>query len=90
MTGQRSVKPVLVAATTATDQPGVQTAGPPLTAQDLERATRLLTTYIGPIAKVVTKRAAGEGISRREFFSRLAESLDSEAQRERFLREAGV
>jgi serine/threonine-protein kinase len=90
MTGQRSVKPVLVAATTATDQPGVQTAGPPLTAQDLERATRLLTTYIGPIAKVVTKRAAGEGVSRREFFSRLAESLDSEAQRERFLREAGV
>lgn len=90
MTGQRSVMPALVAATTATDQPGFQPAGPPLTAQELERATRLLTTYIGPIAKVVTKRAASEGVSRREFFSRLAQSLDSEAQRERFLREAGV
>ena len=63
--------------------------GPPMTEQDMERATRVLTTFIGPIAKVIAKRAAGPNVSRRDFFARVAQSLDSEAQRERFLREAG-
>jgi serine/threonine protein kinase len=63
--------------------------GPAMTEQDLERATRVLTTFIGPIAKVVVKRASGPNVSRRDFFARVAQSLDSEAQRERFLREAG-
>ena len=45
--------------------------------------------YIGPIGKVVAKRAAAEGVSRRDFFTKVAQSLESEAQRERFLREAG-
>jgi hypothetical protein len=38
---------------------------------------------------VVIKRAAGPNVSRRDFFARVAQSLDTEAQRERFLREAG-
>jgi serine/threonine-protein kinase len=90
MTGRRTVMPTSQGAIGPTDRSAPPTAGPALTAQDLERATQLLTTYIGPIAKVVAKRAAGEGVSRREFFSRVAQSLDSEAQRERFLREAGA
>lgn len=65
-------------------------SGPTMSDEDLERATRLLIGYIGPIAKVVARRAAGPNVSRREFFNRLAQSLDSEAQRERFLREAGI
>ncbi len=65
-------------------------SGPALSDEDLERATRLLTTYIGPIAKVVARRAAGKGVSRREFFAKVAQSLESEAQRERFLRDAGA
>lgn len=64
--------------------------GPPLSDDELERATRLLTSYIGPIARVVAKRAAARGGGRREFFSALVQSLENEAQRERFLREAGV
>jgi serine/threonine-protein kinase len=64
--------------------------GPAMSDQDLEKATRLLTTFIGPIARVVAKRAAGPNVSRRDFFARVAQSLDSEAQRERFLREAGI
>jgi serine/threonine-protein kinase len=64
--------------------------GPALTPADLEHATRLLIRYIGPIAKVVTRRAATEGVSRREFLHQVAQSLDDEAQRERFLREAMV
>jgi serine/threonine-protein kinase len=61
-----------------------------MTAEELERATKLLTTYIGPIARVVAKRAAADGLSRRDFLNRVAQSLDSDAQRERFLREAAV
>ena len=65
-------------------------AGPALTPADLELATRVLTRYIGPIARVVVKRAAAGGGSRRDFLNQLAQSLDSDAQRERFLREAMV
>jgi serine/threonine protein kinase len=65
-------------------------AGPLLTADDLERATKLLVRYIGPIARVVTRRAATDGVSRRDFLNTVALSLDDETQRERFLREAAV
>jgi serine/threonine-protein kinase len=64
--------------------------GPAMSEQDLERATKILTTFIGPIAKVVVKRAAGPNVSKRDFFARVAQSLETEAQRERFLREAGI
>jgi serine/threonine protein kinase len=62
--------------------------GDALTAAELERATRLLIGYIGPIGKVVAKRAAGDGVSRRDFFSRVADALD-DSTRDRFMREAG-
>ncbi|NML13624.1 serine/threonine-protein kinase [Azohydromonas caseinilytica] len=68
----------------------VHTTSPALTAADIEQATRLLTTYIGPIARVVAKRAAAHGGGRREFLDELGRSLDDEAQRQRFLREAGA
>jgi serine/threonine protein kinase len=60
-----------------------------LSAAELERATKLLIGYIGPIGKVVAKRAATEGVSRRDFFAKVASSLDSDAVRERFMRDAG-
>jgi len=63
--------------------------GDALTAVELERATKLLIGYIGPIGKVVAKRAASEGVSRRDFFTKVADALDSDATRERFMREAG-
>jgi serine/threonine-protein kinase len=69
---------------------GTGTNNTPMTAEELEKATKLLTTYIGPIARVVAKRAAADGLSRRDFLNRVAQSLDSDAQRERFLREAAV
>jgi serine/threonine protein kinase len=62
-----------------------------LSNDEIERATRLLAGYIGPIARVVAKRAAAAaGGSRHAFHQQLARSLDSEAERERFLREAGA
>ncbi|MFX8516225.1 hypothetical protein ABTM14_19915, partial [Acinetobacter baumannii] len=70
--------------------PGTPSPGPALTPADVERATRLLTAYIGPIARVVTKRAAGTGLNRYDFFNEVARSVENEVQRERFLREAAV
>jgi serine/threonine protein kinase len=63
--------------------------GDVLSPAELERATKLLIGYIGPIGKVVAKRAASEGVSRRDFFTKVADALDSDATRERFMREAG-
>ena len=37
----------------------------------------------------VAKRAASEGVSRRDFFTKVADALDSDVTRERFMREAG-
>lgn len=64
-------------------------AGDALTPAELERATRLLIGYIGPIGKVVAKRAAGAGVSRRDFFAAVASHFDSDSSRERFMREVG-
>jgi serine/threonine-protein kinase len=63
--------------------------GDALSAADLERVTKLLIGYIGPIGKVIAKRAATEGVSRRDFFAKVVGSLDNDAVRERFMREAG-
>jgi serine/threonine protein kinase len=63
--------------------------GDVLSAADLERATKVLIGYVGPIGKVIAKRAATEGVSRRDFFAKVAGTLDSDAARERFMREAG-
>lgn len=66
------------------------TDSPALTPQDLERATKLLIHYIGPIGKVVARRAAVDGVTRRDFFATVLNSIDGDDVRERFLREAGV
>lgn len=62
----------------------------PLTPAELERATRVLTRYIGPIARVVVKRAAAGGASRGTFLRQVAQSLDTDAKRESFMREATI
>ncbi|MFI4931866.1 MAG: hypothetical protein ACHP83_16605, partial [Burkholderiales bacterium] len=71
-----------------TASPGTR-PGDALSAAELDRATKLLIGYIGPIGKVVAKRAATEGVSRRDFFAKVAGSLDNDAVRERFMRDAG-
>ena len=79
-----------VSAGTDTPLPVAAAPGPPLTAEEVERTTKILTAYIGPIARIVAKRAAANGASRHEFLNQVVQSLDSEAQRERFLREASI
>lgn len=62
--------------------------GPALSEEDVAHAIRLLTVYIGPIAKVVVRRAAAAGASRQQFLDQVAQSLETEAERERFLRDS--
>jgi len=66
------------------------TPGPSVTPEDVDRAAKLLTPYIGPIARVVAKRAATPGGSRHDFFVEVSHSLETQSQRERFLRDAGA
>jgi len=61
-----------------------------LTPDAVEEATRRLTHYIGPIAKVVAKRAATQATSRRHFHQLLAEKLTDPKERARFLHEVGA
>jgi serine/threonine-protein kinase len=62
----------------------------PLTPDAIEEATRRLTTYIGPIAKVVAKRAATQATSRHHFHQLLAEKLTDPKERARFLHDVGA
>jgi serine/threonine-protein kinase len=65
-------------------------AGAPLTADVIAQATRKLTEYVGPIAKVLVKKAAGQASTSRQFYLLLAESLGTEAERAKFLNEVGA
>jgi class 3 adenylate cyclase len=49
-------------------------------------AERALAVYIGPVAKVLTKRTANETKSVKEFFDALAQHISDTGDREQFLR----
>ena len=92
VTGRRSEAPaaatgVANGATTPLPPPG---RGPAVTPEDVDRAARLLAPFIGPIGRVVAKRAAAACAGRNEFFAEVARSLESQSQRERFLRDAAA
>jgi serine/threonine-protein kinase len=58
----------------------------PLTPEKIETAQRKLTPYIGPIAKILVKKAAAQTGSSERFYLLLAENL-SDADRMRFLKD---
>jgi serine/threonine-protein kinase len=71
---------------------GVRPAAPNdalLTPERIDAAQRRLATYIGPIAKVMARKAAAQTDSAARFYLLLAESL-SEAERVRFLEDVGL
>jgi serine/threonine-protein kinase len=61
-----------------------------LTPGAIEEATRKLSAYLGPIAKIVAKQAATQASSRSHFHQLLAEKLTDPKERARFLRDVGV
>lgn len=56
-----------------------------LSAEILAEATDRLAVYIGPVAKVIVRRAAEQATSARDLYQRLALHIDDLAARERFV-----
>jgi serine/threonine-protein kinase len=54
-------------------------------AADLERVSKDLATYIGPIAQILVRRAAPESRSLSELYQTLAQEISSSSKREQFL-----
>jgi tRNA A-37 threonylcarbamoyl transferase component Bud32 len=73
-----------------TSRTGGTPAGSAATPEEIERIARILTKYIGPIAKVVTKRVSTEGLGRYDLCVKVAQHVGQDADRERFLREVGA
>jgi serine/threonine-protein kinase len=62
------------------------TSGAPLPPAAIEAAEAALTFHIGPIAKVLVKKAAGQARSLDDLYERLAKHITDEEERAAFLR----
>jgi len=60
-----------------------------LEADEVDKAASQLASYLGPIARVVAKKAAAQTSERRAFYRQLAESLANPDERAAFLRSSG-
>jgi serine/threonine-protein kinase len=56
---------------------------------DVEKAASRLAPYVGPIAKVMAKKAAAQASDLRAFYRQLAENLPDAGERTEFLRKSG-
>ena len=63
-------------------------ASVPLTPEATQRACQLLARYIGPIATIVTRKAAQTAADEAQFHALLAEKIAEGPERDRFMREA--
>ena len=62
--------------------------GRPLTSEATQRATVLLARYLGPIAGILTRKAAQTATDEAQLYALLAEKVTDAAERERFINEA--
>jgi len=60
----------------------------PLTPEAAQRASQLLARYLGPIAAIITRRAAQTATDEAHLYAMLAERVADSAERERFMTEA--
>jgi serine/threonine-protein kinase len=67
--------------------PATNAGGPPLNDALLDAAQKLLAQHVGPIAKVVVKKAAGRTNDRGAFFGLLAEAVPEGPGRQKLLAE---
>ncbi|HEV6964348.1 serine/threonine-protein kinase [Roseateles sp.] len=88
--GGTSGSPPSLGSKAATGSAGSGTAlGGPLDEAVMDKAQALLAQHVGPIAKVLVKRAATGTDSRAVFFNRLAEAVADAAARDRLLKDLG-
>ena len=64
--------------------PAKATAGRPLSPEVLAEATDRLAVHIGPVAKLLVKRAAKEAGNTKDLYERLAKHIDDPRDRQRF------
>lgn len=74
----------------AADEPTTLSSGISLPTEVLEQATRELTPYLGPISKLLVKRAQAKALDRQHLYHLLARQLGSADDRSAFLAAAGV
>ena len=55
----------------------------------VEEAARMLAYHVGPISRILAKRAAERAENRRALYLLLAEHVENKTDRARFLRDAG-
>lgn len=67
--------------------PGPATGGGTLPPGLVDHATRVLTSHMGPIARIVVKKAAGKALTREEFFRLLGDEAGAAVDRARLLAE---
>ncbi len=89
ISGTRSASGSGAAGASAAERNAMASAesGPLLDAASLIACEQRLTTLIGPIAKIVCKRAAAKTQQLHEFYRLVATNIDNEAERARFLRD---
>ena len=63
--------------------------GRPLTPEATQRATLLLARYLGPIAGLLSRKAAQTATDEAQLYAMLAEKVTDARERERFIKEAG-
>jgi tRNA A-37 threonylcarbamoyl transferase component Bud32 len=63
------------------------TGAPALPPRLVEHATRVLTTHMGPIARIVVKKASARALTRDEFFRLLSEEAGATVDRARLIAE---
>jgi len=73
----------------ASDQGATHTAAVAFDPLTLAAAEKRLAQYVGPLAKVLIKRAANDSGDLRELYRKLAEHIDSEPERSDFLKGLG-
>ena len=81
--------PAAPAAPGAATAPATPAPRPELPREVIDRAAAMLARYVGPIAGVLAKRTAPRADSARALYLLLAQHVETEADRARFLRDAG-
>jgi hypothetical protein len=66
-------------------EPGSRTSDIALSPENVEHATKDLALYIGPIARVIVKRASRNCSTLKELYHTVAKEIESPKERERFL-----
>jgi serine/threonine-protein kinase len=90
--GTAAVKgsPSAVFGTPVAASEAVPGTGGQITQDTIDKAVLELTLFLGPIAKVLARRAAVQCSSRQQFYLVLAENLEDDRDRQRFLQSVGI